>query len=135
MSRLLCLPVLLLLAACGEATGGSTPPVVTPLPSIAASPSPSASPGADACNNAFKTQMEKQTTPPAMQIDTGKAYTATIKTARGSITIHLDPKAAPQTVNNFVYLSRNGFYSCLTFHRVEPGFVVQGGDPLGNGTG
>lgn len=96
---------------------------------MAAGPTPSA------CNNSFKTQMEKQTAPPAMQIDTGKTYTATIKTARGSIVVRLDAKAAPETVNNFVYLSRNGFYNCLTFHRVEPGFVVQGGDPLGNGTG
>jgi peptidyl-prolyl cis-trans isomerase B (cyclophilin B) len=113
----------LLAAACGgEPTAPAPPP-------------PSPSPTVDACNNAFKTQMEKQTTPPTMQIDASKTYTATIKTARGDITIHLDPKAAPQTVNNFVYLAQNGFYTCLKFHRVIPGFVVQGGDPLGNGTG
>ena len=73
--------------------------------------------------------------PPAMQIDTGKAYTATISTDKGDIVVQLDAQAAPQTVNNFVFLAREGFYDGLTFHRVEPGFVIQGGDPLGNGTG
>ncbi|MBN1978526.1 MAG: peptidylprolyl isomerase [Anaerolineae bacterium] len=70
-----------------------------------------------------------------MQIDTGKLYKATISTAKGDIVVQLDAKAAPQTVNNFVFLSREGFYDGLTFHRVEPKFVIQGGDPLGNGTG
>jgi cyclophilin family peptidyl-prolyl cis-trans isomerase len=72
---------------------------------------------------------------PAMQIDTGKIYKATISTEKGDIVVQLDAKAAPQTVNNFVFLSREGFYDGLTFHRVEPKFVIQGGDPLGNGTG
>jgi cyclophilin family peptidyl-prolyl cis-trans isomerase len=73
--------------------------------------------------------------PPAMQIDPGKSYTATISTAKGDVVVQLDAGAAPQTVNNFVFLSREGFYDGLVFHRVEPGFVIQGGDPLGNGTG
>ena len=74
-------------------------------------------------------------TPPPVTIDITKKYIATIHTAKGDITVELDPSAAPQTVNNFVYLSLNGFYDGLTFHRVEPGFVIQGGDPAGNGTG
>jgi peptidyl-prolyl cis-trans isomerase B (cyclophilin B) len=73
--------------------------------------------------------------PPAMQIDPGKGYSATISTAKGDIVVQLDAGAAPQTVNNFVFLSREGFYDGLIFHRVEQGFVIQGGDPLGNGTG
>jgi cyclophilin family peptidyl-prolyl cis-trans isomerase len=73
--------------------------------------------------------------PPAMQIDAGKAYVATISTAKGDIVVQLDAGAAPQTVNNFVYLARQGFYDGLTFHRVEPGFVIQGGDPTGTGAG
>jgi cyclophilin family peptidyl-prolyl cis-trans isomerase len=73
--------------------------------------------------------------PPAMQIDANKVYTATISTARGDIVALLDAQAAPQTVNNFVFLARQGFYDGLTFHRVEPGFVIQGGDPLGLGSG
>jgi cyclophilin family peptidyl-prolyl cis-trans isomerase len=72
---------------------------------------------------------------PSMQIDPNKSYTATIDTAKGKIVVALDPKDAPQHVNNFVFLARQGFYNNLTFHRVEAGFVIQGGDPLGNGTG
>jgi peptidyl-prolyl cis-trans isomerase B (cyclophilin B) len=80
--------------------------------------------------------MAQRTAPPATAIDSGKKYTATVHTSRGDFTISfVDPKVAPQTVNNFVVLSQEGYYNGLTFHRVVPGFVVQGGDPLGNGTG
>lgn len=72
---------------------------------------------------------------PAMTIDVNKSYTATIKTAKGNIVAELYPKDAPQHVNNFVFLARDGFYNNLTFHRVVPNFVIQGGDPAGNGTG
>jgi cyclophilin family peptidyl-prolyl cis-trans isomerase len=60
---------------------------------------------------------------------------ATLETDRGNIVIELYPSVAPKTVANFEKLSKDGFYNNLTFHRVEPGFVVQGGDPSGNGTG
>ncbi len=60
---------------------------------------------------------------------------AVIETDKGTIHAELDEKHAPITVKNFVDLSQHGFYDGLTFHRVEPGFVIQGGDPLGNGTG
>ncbi len=73
--------------------------------------------------------------PAALQIDVGTLYTATISTTQGDIVVALDPAAAPQTVNNFVFLAQQGFYDGLTFHRVEPGFVIQGGDPLGTGGG
>jgi cyclophilin family peptidyl-prolyl cis-trans isomerase len=73
--------------------------------------------------------------PPAMSITTSHSYTATITTNMGVIVIALEPKAAPKTVNNFVFLSRQRFYDGLTFHRAVPGFVIQGGDPAGNGTG
>jgi peptidyl-prolyl cis-trans isomerase B (cyclophilin B) len=80
--------------------------------------------------------MENRTTPPPAVIDQSKKYSVTVHTSRGDFTIALvDPKVAPQTVNNFVYLAQNHYYEGLTFHRVVPGFVVQGGDPLGNGTG
>lgn len=72
---------------------------------------------------------------PEIKIDPTKTYRATIQTAKGNIVADLYPKDAPQHVNNFVFLAREGFYDGLTFHRVEPGFVIQGGDPLGNGTG
>ena len=70
-----------------------------------------------------------------MTIDTSKSYSATMVTSKGTIELSLDAKAAPVTVNNFVFLARDKFYDGLTFHRVEPGFVIQGGDPSGNGTG
>lgn len=72
---------------------------------------------------------------PPMTIDVAKSYTATIKTTKGSIVAELYPKDAPQSSNNFVFLARDGFYDNLTFHRVVAGFVIQGGDPGGDGTG
>jgi len=80
--------------------------------------------------------MENRTSPPPQVIDSSKTYSVTVHTSRGDFVIKLvAPKTAPQTVNNFVYLAQNHFYDGLTFHRVVAGFVVQGGDPLGNGTG
>jgi cyclophilin family peptidyl-prolyl cis-trans isomerase len=73
--------------------------------------------------------------PPPREIDVAKNYTATLITTLGDIVIKLDPKAAPNTVNNFVVLARKDFYDGLTFHRVVADFVVQGGDPNGDGTG
>lgn len=72
---------------------------------------------------------------PEMQIDVNKQYLATLDTDRGEIVIELLPKAAPVTVNNFVFLARQGYFEGVTFHRVLPGFVAQGGDPTGTGTG
>lgn len=73
--------------------------------------------------------------PPAMQIDPKKRYAATIETNRGTIVVELYPQHAPKTVNNFVFLAREGFYDGVTFHRVIPDFVIQGGDPTGTGRG
>lgn len=73
--------------------------------------------------------------PPAMTIDTGAPHRVTIETDRGTIVMDLDPRIAPITVNNFVTLAQQGFYDGLTFHRVVPGFVIQGGCPQGSGTG
>jgi peptidyl-prolyl cis-trans isomerase B (cyclophilin B) len=70
-----------------------------------------------------------------MQIDPEKIYGVTIATDRGTIQMDLDPALAPKAVNNFVTLAEGGFYGGLTFHRVVPGFVVQGGCPQGTGTG
>lgn len=70
-----------------------------------------------------------------MEIDETMIYTVTIATDRGTIVMDLDPKLAPKSVNNFVSLARQGYYNKLTFHRVEPGFVIQGGCPQGTGTG
>ena len=73
--------------------------------------------------------------PPPMIIDPDKNYSATMVTSKGTLEIHLDPIAAPKTVNNFVFLARWHYYDGVIFHRVIPGFVLQGGDPQGTGTG
>jgi cyclophilin family peptidyl-prolyl cis-trans isomerase len=79
--------------------------------------------------------MNQRSTPPPMAIDAARSYSATVRTSKGDFTLALDAKAAPVTVNNFVHLSQSHFYDGLSFHRVVAGFVVQGGDPDGNGTG
>lgn len=73
--------------------------------------------------------------PPVMKIDTGKQYTATIETGKGPIVLELFSKDVPVTVNNFVFLAREGFYDNTTFHRVIADFMAQGGDPTGTGCG
>jgi peptidyl-prolyl cis-trans isomerase B (cyclophilin B) len=70
-----------------------------------------------------------------MTIDTSKQYTATIETEKGTIVLELFASDVPVTVNNFVFLAREGFYDNTTFHRVIPDFMAQGGDPTGTGTG
>jgi len=72
---------------------------------------------------------------PEQQIDESAMYRATVTTNRGTIVMDLDPQLAPRSVNNFVGLARQGFYDGLTFHRVVPDFVIQGGCPEGTGTG
>lgn len=73
--------------------------------------------------------------PPAMTIDPSKNYQAVIKTEKGDIRIQLYADKTPVTVNNFVFLARQGFYNGVTFHRVIPGFMAQTGDPTGTGSG
>ncbi|KKU92176.1 MAG: Peptidyl-prolyl cis-trans isomerase [Microgenomates group bacterium GW2011_GWA1_48_10] len=74
-------------------------------------------------------------TEPEMQIDPAKKYIALLKTSVGDITIELGAQKAPKTVNSFVSLARQGFYTNTIFHRIIKGFMVQGGDPKGDGTG
>jgi len=73
--------------------------------------------------------------PPPMKLVAGKHYTATFKTEKGDFIIELYADKAPRTVNNFVFLAREGFYNGVTFHRVIRDFMAQGGDPAGTGTG
>jgi peptidylprolyl isomerase len=70
-----------------------------------------------------------------MCIDVNKRYSAEMVTTKGNMVIAFDPAAAPKTVNNFVFLARYHYYEGIVFHRVIPGFVLQGGDPTGTGTG
>jgi peptidyl-prolyl cis-trans isomerase B (cyclophilin B) len=73
--------------------------------------------------------------PPELHIDTDTHYHVTLDTEKGPIKLELYPEHAPQTVNNFVFLAKEGFYDGVTFHRVIDGFMIQGGDPTGTGSG
>jgi len=132
-------------AGSNSASGVPTPPpTATPRPTPTASPTPALIAFADCSTVKFGDPLPPKDAPadvhkyaaaPQMQIDTSKLYQATITTAKGNIVLCLQPELAPLTVNNFVVLARNHFYDKLTFHRVEAGFVIQGGDPKGDGTG
>jgi peptidylprolyl isomerase len=80
-------------------------------------------------------QPKTYSAPPPMTIDPAKSYTATFTTPRGDFVVKLRPDLAPQTVNSFVFLAKEGFFNGLTWHRVLPNFMAQGGDPTGTGTG
>jgi cyclophilin family peptidyl-prolyl cis-trans isomerase len=80
-------------------------------------------------------RLQKFDAPPPMCIDPAKRYTAEIVTSIGSMTVALDAAAAPQTVNNFVFLARYHYYEGVIFHRIIKGFMCQGGDPTGTGSG
>lgn len=78
---------------------------------------------------------QQWSTPPVMEIDAKKTYSAILKTDNGDITVNLFADKTPRTVNNFVFLARQGFYDGTIFHRVISNFMAQGGDPTGTGTG
>ncbi len=108
----------------------------TPAANSNAGGAPSAKGAAAAMEPTSRNNMYKSA--PPMTIDVNKKYRATIETSKGNIVVELFPQDAPQHVNNFIFLARQGFYDGLTFHRVEKNpdpFVIQGGDPLGTGTG
>ena len=117
-----------------SANGGATP-AATPTPAVTATATPTAS--ATASLTPTPDPSIKRTYPaaPAMAIDPSHTYEAVIHLKSGDVRVQLLPKDAPQYVNNFVFLARNRFFDGLTFHRVLPGFVAQGGDPQGNGFG
>ena len=79
--------------------------------------------------------MKKYAAPPAMAIDTKMSYSATMETSAGTLVLDLFAADAPTTVNNFVFLAREGYYDGTTFHRVIANFMAQGGDPTGTGMG
>jgi peptidyl-prolyl cis-trans isomerase B (cyclophilin B) len=91
---------------------------------------------ADGCQQVDKPKPKKVSfDKPDQVLRPGEAATAVVKTSCGTFEIELDTKRAPKTANSFAFLAEEGFYDDLTFHRVAPGFVIQGGDPLGNGLG
>ena len=109
-------------------------PIGTPRPSGSPTPAPAATPTPKqviAQGLAYK----QYDVPPLMTIDPSALYTAVINTNKGSMTLELYAQDAPNTVNNFVFLAREGFYNGLIFHRVIPQFMIQTGDPTGTGGG
>lgn len=110
---------LLFTASC---SGDSQEPAPEPSPQPAGEP-------------AAQPKPRTYSSPPPMIIDTSKQYSATIETAKGNLELELFAKDVPVTVNNFVFLAREGFYDGCTFHRVIAGFMAQGGDPTGTGRG
>lgn len=115
--------------------GGTTATAPTSL-AFSAEPTTAAAPAAgNAAEVAARNDKYQAQGAPPMTIDPQKSYTATITTPRGDIVVKLRPDLAPKTVNSFVFLSREGFYNGVTWHRVLPNFMAQGGDPTGSGTG
>jgi cyclophilin family peptidyl-prolyl cis-trans isomerase len=120
-----------------KVTAGATTTTAVAPPTTPTSAAAAGKIGTQECPKAdgSSPQMRTFDGEPKMCIDPAKTYTATIVTDVGTMTATLDAKAAPKTVNNFVVLARYHFFDGLTFHRVIPGFVLQGGDPQGNGSG
>ena len=123
--------LVLALAACGEdddgGNGGAEPtPAATEAPAAQAGCEP-----AEAPEPKGEGKLEK----PGERLERGKTYVATVTTNCGEFEITLDPRDAPVTGGSFKYLADQGLYDDTTFHRIVAGFVIQGGDPLGNGEG
>jgi len=92
--------------------------------------------GADGCKQVEAPEPKQVSVKaPEQTLKQGEEATAVVETSCGTFEIALDTERAPKTANSFAYLSEEGFYDGLTFHRIVPGFVIQGGDPLGTGTG
>jgi len=132
---ILCVTVLFALVACSSKDEEPTPrPGTRPEPAEAAPVAVAPTPRATEVTVASKPK--QYFAPPAMTIDRDKTYNATFQLAKGGeFVIELFPKEAPNTVNSFVFLARDGYYDGVTFHRVIPGFMAQGGDPTGTGSG
>lgn len=132
----------LLLAACAPTTTNrtapatTTPPMTTPVapPPVATAPATPAGPNW-APVPYLSAQAATSYPAPAQVIDPARQYRAVLVTSKGDVTLALRPDIAPKAVNSFVFLALNHFYDGTPFHRVVPGFVAQGGDPLGTGTG
>jgi cyclophilin family peptidyl-prolyl cis-trans isomerase len=132
--RLLAIAGGLLAVACAPTTGGGrSTPVPTVPPRTAVTMAPAGTPGGAAA--AANPSAKQWPSPPPMSIDVDRQYFATIKTTLGDITVELFAREAPQTVNNFVFLAREGFYDNVKFHRIIKDFMVQTGDPTGTGAG
>jgi peptidylprolyl isomerase len=126
--------VLMLVTNRSGSTSTASAPTAAPFAAeataVAAAPAATTAPAA-----APAAQKKTYSAPPPMTIDPKKNYTATFTTPRGDFVVKLRPDLAPQTVNSFVFLAKEGFFDGVTWHRVLPNFMAQGGDPTGTGTG
>src|SRR5215213_2634904 len=118
----------------GQSAAAPTADAFSAVPTAAGAPA-EAAPTAGTSAAAPAGQPQSYSAPPPMTIDPAKSYTATITTPRGDFVVNLRPDLAPQTVNSFVFLAKAGFFNGLTWHRVLPNFMAQGGDPTGTGGG
>jgi cyclophilin family peptidyl-prolyl cis-trans isomerase len=127
-------PLAFILTGCGASPPAQLAAIGTPPPSTTQS-------DATGCWNEDQRvegddQMAQQySAPPQMRIDPTKSYAATLETNKGEIKVEFFPEDAPQTVNNFVCLAEDGYFNNTPFHRIVRGFVIQGGDPTGTGSG
>ena len=125
----------------GEPDEPTAPPVVAstevppPPPTDSGGPAAQPSPPTPEVAVMGGQSIKQWSSPPAMTIDPAVAYTAVLNTSAGAITVELLPTEAPNTVNNFIFLAREGFYDNVIFHRTIEGFMIQGGDPTGTGGG
>jgi peptidyl-prolyl cis-trans isomerase B (cyclophilin B) len=126
---ILCLACALLVAACGGDDENSSEAAATPTPTEEAAPA-----GCEAAEEP-KPKGEGDLSKPKERLDAAKTYVATVSTNCGDFEITLDAKQAPKTGGSFKSLADKGFYDGTTFHRIVAGFVIQGGDPKGDGTG
>jgi peptidyl-prolyl cis-trans isomerase B (cyclophilin B) len=126
---ILCLACALLVAACGEDDDGGGEAAATPAPTEEAAPA-----GCEAAKPSVR-KGEGKLPKPKATLDPAKTYFATVATNCGDFEITLDAKRAPKTGGSFRSLAAKGFYDGTTFHRIVAGFVIQGGDPKGDGTG
>ena len=126
---ILCLACALLVAACGEDDDGGGEAAATPAPTEEAAPA-----GCEAAE-APEPKGEGKLPKPKATLDAARTYVATVATNCGDFEITLDAKRAPKTGGSFKSLAGKGFYDGTTFHRIVAGFVIQGGDPKGDGTG
>ena len=146
MKRWVLVGMLVLLAGCGtptptasstseESSQGSSQAAATAAVGDGAEAAESPEAAGAAEDAPVTTERKQYSAPPEQVIDPSKTYIATIETTKGTMTAELYAQDAPITVNNFVVLARDGFYNGVPFHRIVSGFMVQTGDPQGNGTG
>ena len=134
-SRMILGAAMLLATAMLVAACGGDDPEPTPTPLRVETATPTAAAGDTSAGPSPTAGPQEYDGPPDLVIDTSKDYYATFVTERGEFRLRLFDDQAPRTVNNFVFLARDGFYNGVTFHRVIPGFMAQGGDPTGTGGG